>query len=298
MQILDYNILRHRLPQLCCIIYNILRFHQFTFFNHRANNVGLMSHTHLLLDEMPCRPAITCADRAVFNRQSFCWQFIDHRNIQISIKYDCQCSRYRCGAHNHDVWRLAFFRQKFSLPHAKTMLFIGDYKSETAVIYFFLNDCMCPYNNICFMIFYAGISLPFFFGRHRACQQCHRRLSPVRQHNMLKVTHKRFKMLFGQHFRRCHQTALITGIAYFQQRKLGDHRLSRTYIPLDKPVHDFLRSHIFTDFLPCPHLSIGQRISQILPEAFTHSAFTVIRHFIKVCCHFMFFFQTAYSQRE
>ena len=67
------------------IIRNIFRFHRLTFFYHRADYIALPSFCDLLFHEVVGRVAVSDIHHAVFDRQTICRKFIDHRDVQISV---------------------------------------------------------------------------------------------------------------------------------------------------------------------------------------------------------------------
>lgn len=143
-----------------------------TLLDQRTHPIYLMSTRHFTLDHTVEIREMICLEYFCIDWFSPFWIFIDDRHILITI--DCQ----REGSWNRSCCHIEHMRmacsptRKIGLEdgtfiHAKSMLFIDHHISELRKLYIFLNQCVCPKDNIrhpiCETIFC------FFFLLRREC---------------------------------------------------------------------------------------------------------------------------------
>ena len=85
MQIADTDGRPKNLLKHLTVIGNIFSIQIFAFFYHRADYIALPSFCDLLFHEVVGRVAVSGIHHAVFDRQTICRKFIDHRDVQISV---------------------------------------------------------------------------------------------------------------------------------------------------------------------------------------------------------------------
>src|SRR5690606_38765979 len=80
---------------------------------------------------------------------SACWEFVNHRHIQVAIQSHRQSPRNRSSGHHKHVWRNAVLTPQFRpLLYTKAMLFINDSQSEVIKLNRIFNQRMRTYKNM------------------------------------------------------------------------------------------------------------------------------------------------------
>lgn len=186
------------------------------------------------------------------------WIFIDDRHILITI--DCQ----REGPWNRSCCHIEHMRmacsptRKIGLEdgtfiHAKSMLFIDHHISKLRKLHIFLNQCVCPKDNIrhpiCETIFC------FFFLLRCECSD----EQITRESKLTKYPFKSCKMLSRENLGRRHDSNLRTcRMMEMKCGKKSNDRLACAHIALQKSVHRIRRFHILEDRKCCYFLFVRE----------------------------------------
>ena len=262
VKIIHFNRWRKDFLYFFCIVQNIFQIHKFTFFHHRTDNIHLMALMDLIFNKSISSRPISRINHTIFNRLSFCRKLINDGNIQISIKNNRQSPWNRRSTHNEYMGQTSFSQKPFPLIYAEAMLFIGNDHTKIMKMNLFLNDCMSTDEDVDFMGFQRFINRPFFSYLHRTGQKSDSDTYPRFLIKSLKIIQKTLIMLSGQYLRRCHQTALISGLYCRQKSQLGDNCFPGTHIALKQTIHHMGTGKICRYLLPGSELSICQTIIQ------------------------------------
>ena len=177
---------------------------------------------------------------------------------------------------------LPLLRKHFPLPHTKTVLFIRHDQCQICIGHLFLNQGMSPYYNIHFLGSYTRTDLSFAGRCHRTHQK---RGSDT---NRLQIFHKFLVMLLCQNFRWHHDCSLMPIFCCADKCQKCNHRLTRTNIPLNQPVHHKSRLQIPPNIFPCILLACRKAKRQRFKKLFyTAARFYLIngRHLILLFLH-------------
>ena len=161
------------------------------------------------------------------------------------------------------MYALPLICQAFSLPYAKPVLFICHYQCKIAILHFVLNQRMCPDNHVRIPGFDPCIRLFFLFRRHGTGQQDRLCTQSV----LLRHLCQCFKVLYRQHFCRCHQTPLPAVCTAHQKRQKSKDRFTASHVPLNQSVHRHMSCQVCFDLLPNPLLGSGQLIRKRCNQA-------------------------------
>ncbi len=186
------------------------------------------------------------------------------RYIEVSVQNDCERSRYRRRTHdkNRDIASLS--GKCLPLPHAETMLLVGNDKPEVLVIYFLLYKCMGADDDVRRTIRDFLQSFSSRGALHRSRQQ--NRIHP----EMVFLLHGRevLHVLLCEHFGRRHQGPLSAVRGGEEKRKKGKDCFAGTHIALQQAVHQPAAAKIAPDFLPGFLLRIRELIGKLLDQSF------------------------------
>ena len=179
VKIFYLNIWRKDRFDFCSIIQDIFCVESFTLFYHRTDDIYLSSLLHLSLDKGICLWAIRNIYNTVFDRKSFGRKLVDHRDIEISVQNDCQSSWNRCCTHDENIGRVSAFSKRFALLDTEAVLLISDDKWKIFVDYFFLNQCVCTNDDLCFARSNFCINFTLFFCSIGTCEQYCTKIKPL-----------------------------------------------------------------------------------------------------------------------
>ena len=214
---------------------------------------------HLLLDKGVCFRTKSRIYNAVLNWKSPCRNFINDRDIQISIQYDSKCSRNRSCTHNKNVWSCSFFRKRFSLTYPKTVLLIRNYQCQIRIDCFLLNECMSTDDHRIRFLFKSLIGKPFLLCSHRTGQQNDRKS----QSKLFAHLAIRFIVLSCKYFSRSHNCRLVTACCRPRHRKKSHDRLTGSNISLDQSLHHIRALHIMNHVIQSTLLCARQFIRKL-----------------------------------
>ena len=153
--------------------------------------------------------AIGLVHHAVFDRKPVCRQFIHHRNVQVTVNDDCQCSRNRCSTHDQYMGMHSLIGQRLPLPHPKPMLFIRHYQPQLLIDDLLLDKRVSPDDDLHRSAGDGLPCLPLFLCRHGARQQNRFQRNFIFREHMTDG----LKMLLCQHFGRHHKRPLVSAAA-------------------------------------------------------------------------------------
>ena len=156
---------------LWSIVKDVFCVEALAFFYHWADDIYLSAFLHLSLNKGIRLWTIRSVHDTVLDRKSPSGKLINYRDIKISVQNDRQCPGNRCCTHDKDIGRISAFGKRFALFDTEAVLFVSDDKWKIFVDNFFLNQCVCANDDLCFTRSNFGINFTFFFCSVGTCKQ-------------------------------------------------------------------------------------------------------------------------------
>ena len=180
-------------------------------------------------------------------------QMPNRRDIQIPVDGERHRARDRRCRHDERIWyHLPLFCKLRALCNAKAMLLIRHDEPQARKRYTILYERMRPDDDIDIMSGNRLVNRLAFFPSPSPRQEC----DPYAKR--LQNSAKRFVMLLGKNFCRCHERALKPIFYGLDKREHRDDSLPGSDIALHEPAHRNRALHIAFDFLPRRRLILRQ----------------------------------------
>ena len=232
-----FKFLRHGLDVL-------IRVHH---IHARINDISLPPRSDLLADEFKYLRQFFRGPHKRLDTPASRRQFINHRDIQVTVKRQSQRARNGRGRHHQQMRVIAFAHECLALGHAELVLFVNDHQAELRQLKAVGEQSVGA--NVQGAGFAGGRGVIRFLAAGLEGQ-----INAERRKPLVKIP----VVLLRENFRGRHESDIETAFQCHQRAARRHRRFAGSDIPLQEPAHRMFAAEVRPDFAQHTGLRAGQ----------------------------------------